>query len=98
MQGPGSIPTGGSIFSLDFFHIVKPLMPILPLLPIFLFAKNPDVVAIRSNVCGIETDCGSLEKPLFMPGEFAFPMWYYTKVSSLLSLMDDIRIYTSPLG
>ena len=34
MRGPGSIPTGGNILSLDFFHIVKPLMPILALLPI----------------------------------------------------------------
>ena len=34
MRGPGSIPTGGNILSLDFFHVVKPLMPILALLPI----------------------------------------------------------------
>ena len=34
MRGQGSIPTGGSILSLDFFHVVKPLMPILVLLPI----------------------------------------------------------------
>ena len=33
MRGPGSIPTGGNILSLDFFHIVKPKMPILALLP-----------------------------------------------------------------
>ena len=33
MRGPGSIPTGGNILSLDFFHVVKPLMPILALLP-----------------------------------------------------------------
>ena len=32
MRGPGSIPTGGNILSLDFFHVVKPLMPILALL------------------------------------------------------------------
>ena len=36
MRGPGSIPTGGNILSLDFFHVVKPLMPILALLPIFV--------------------------------------------------------------
>ena len=24
MRGPGSIPTGGNILSLDFFHVVKP--------------------------------------------------------------------------
>ena len=34
MGGPGSIPTGGNILSLDIFHIVKPMMPILALLPI----------------------------------------------------------------
>ena len=32
--GSGSIPTGGDILSLDFFHVVKPLMPILALLSI----------------------------------------------------------------
>ena len=34
MRGPGSIPTEGSILSMDFFHAVKPLIPILALLPI----------------------------------------------------------------
>ena len=34
MRSLSSIPTGGNILSLDFFHIVKPLMPILALLPI----------------------------------------------------------------
>ena len=34
MRGLGSIPTGGNIFSLDFFHVVKPLLSILALLPI----------------------------------------------------------------
>ena len=29
----GSIPTRGNILSLGFFHVVKPLMPILALLP-----------------------------------------------------------------
>ena len=28
MKDPGSIPTGGNILSLDFFHKVRPLMPI----------------------------------------------------------------------
>ena len=41
MRGPGSIPTGGNILSLDFFQVVKSLMPILALLPSFcLFVKN----------------------------------------------------------
>ena len=34
MRGLSSIPTGGNILSLDFFHVVKPLIPILALLPI----------------------------------------------------------------
>ena len=34
MTGPGSIPTRGKILSLDFLHVVKPLMPMLALLPI----------------------------------------------------------------
>ena len=34
MRGPGSIPTGGNILSMDFFHVVKPLMPILLILSI----------------------------------------------------------------
>ena len=34
MRGLGSIPTGGNILSLDYFHVVKPLVPILALLPI----------------------------------------------------------------
>ena len=34
MRGHGSIPTEGNILSLNFFHVVKPLMPILVLLPI----------------------------------------------------------------
>ena len=29
MRGAGSIPIGGNILLLDFFHIVKPPMPIL---------------------------------------------------------------------
>ena len=29
MRGLSSIPTGGNILSLDFFHVVKPLMPTL---------------------------------------------------------------------
>ena len=34
MIGLGSIPTGGNILSLNFFHVVKLLMPIMALLPI----------------------------------------------------------------
>ena len=42
MRGPGSIPTGGNILSLDFFHIVKLPMPILALLPMLCVCENPD--------------------------------------------------------
>ena len=42
MRDPGSIPTGGNILSLDFFHVVKPPMPILPLLPILSIWEKPD--------------------------------------------------------
>ena len=40
MRGPGSIPTGGNILSLDFFHVVKPLMSILPLLSMLSIYGN----------------------------------------------------------
>ena len=37
---PGSIPTGGNTLLLIFyFHVVKPLMPILPILCI---SENPE--------------------------------------------------------
>ena len=36
----GSIPTRGNILPLDFFHIVKPLMPILPLFPILSICEK----------------------------------------------------------
>ena len=42
MRGPGSISTGGNILSRDFFHIVKPPMPILALLPMLCVCENPD--------------------------------------------------------
>ena len=42
MRGLGSIPTGGNILSLDFFHVVKPLMPILALLPILSICEKPN--------------------------------------------------------
>ena len=38
----GSIPTGGNILPLDFFHVVKPLIPILPLLPILSICEKPE--------------------------------------------------------
>ena len=40
MRGPGSIPTGGNILSLNFFRIVKPSMPILALLPMLCVCEN----------------------------------------------------------
>ena len=42
MRGLGSIPTRGNILSLDFFHIVKPPMPILVLLPMLCVCENTD--------------------------------------------------------
>ena len=44
MRGPGSIPTGGNILSLDFFYIVKSPMPILALLPMLCGCENPNWV------------------------------------------------------
>ena len=50
MRGLGSIPTGGKILSLDFFDIVKPLMPILALLPMLCVCENPDCLQSPGNV------------------------------------------------
>ena len=41
MRGPDSIPTGSNILSLDFFHTVKPPMPILALLSMLCVCENP---------------------------------------------------------
>ena len=41
MRGLGSIPTWGNILSLDFFHVVKPLMAILVLLPSLSICEKP---------------------------------------------------------
>ena len=43
MRGAGSVPTwggGGNILSLDFFHVVKSLMPILALLSILSICEK----------------------------------------------------------
>ena len=42
MRGPGSIPTWDNILLLDFFHVVKSLMPILALLPILSICEKHD--------------------------------------------------------
>ena len=42
MRGPGSIPSGSNILSLNFFHIVKPPMPILALLLILCVCENSE--------------------------------------------------------
>ena len=47
MRGLGSIPTRGNILSLDFFHIVKPLIPILALWPVLCVCENPDCVCYK---------------------------------------------------
>ena len=48
MRGQGSIPTGGNILSLDFFHIVKLPMAILSLLPMLCVCENPDTLNRRT--------------------------------------------------
>ena len=42
MRGPGSIITWGNMLSLDFFHTVKPSMPILASLPMLCVCENPE--------------------------------------------------------
>ena len=49
MRGLGSIPTGRNILSLDFSHIVKPLMPILALLPMLCVCENPYWASCRTS-------------------------------------------------
>ena len=53
MRGLGSIPSRGNIYmSLDFFHIVKSLMPILALLPILSICDKPENLFRKSaNFC-----------------------------------------------
>ena len=53
MRGLGSIPTGGNILSLDIFHEVKPLIPILALLPIWSICEKPEL----SGNGLLDTDC-----------------------------------------
>ena len=49
MRGLCSIPTGGNIFHwISFFHIVKPLMPILALLPTLF---NYEKTRLRGFTC-----------------------------------------------
>ena len=43
MRGLGSIPTRDNLLSLDFFHVIKPLMPILALLPILSICEKPEL-------------------------------------------------------
>ena len=49
MRGPGSIPTGGNILSLDFLHIVKPLMPLLVLLPTLSICEKPECKCLQND-------------------------------------------------
>ena len=53
MRGLGSILTGGNILSLDFFHVVKPPMPILALFPISSSLWKTRVSAVR-HTAGIQ--------------------------------------------
>ena len=44
MRGPGSIPTGITIFTgFFYFYAVEPLMPILALLPTLFNYKKPQI-------------------------------------------------------
>ena len=60
MRGPGSIPTLGNILSLDFFHVVEPLMPILALLPIssslwkILISKTTRIQGVVWNISTVK--------------------------------------------
>ena len=47
MRGPGSIPTGGNILSMDLFHVVRPRMPILKLLPILSICEKPELIVLH---------------------------------------------------
>ena len=46
MRGPGSIPTGGNILSLDFFHILRASDANIGIITNFVykFVKNPTVL------------------------------------------------------
>ena len=68
MRGPGSIPTGCNILSLDFFHVVKPLMPILALLP------------ISSNLCKTRIDSIFIGRLLL----FRLLDYYYFRFSKVV--------------
>ena len=46
MRDLGSILTRGNFLSSDFFHVVKPPMPILALLPVLCVCEKPDWVHI----------------------------------------------------
>ena len=56
MRGPGSIPTGGNILSLEFFQVVKPLITILPLLPILSIYEKLECL---SKLCSGLIECSS---------------------------------------
>ena len=69
-RGPGSIPTGGNILSLDFYHVVKPLMSILP----SSFAKNASVVIANVRKVQKAHDQGSI-----------LNIWFWNKPCCLIS-------------
>ena len=47
----GSNPTVGNILSLDFFHVVKPLMPILSLLSMLSIYKKHENGPVKNTYC-----------------------------------------------
>ena len=49
-RGPCSIPTVGNILSLDFFYVVKPLVPMLALLPTLFHDEKPRLNGPVPNV------------------------------------------------
>ena len=41
MRGPGSIPTGGNILSLDFFHVVRASDANIGIIANFVYLRKP---------------------------------------------------------
>ena len=70
----GSIPTGGNILSLDFFHVVKPLMPILPILSICENPPKKYCILKGCNSCSDDIHWSNCFRYL----ELVHPIWHRT--------------------